>query len=74
MTIFQDLSHFEATKKTLHGYSKVVGTIPRSHALPHPKWWHISLSVVPDGLVTQNMPLPEGGIFHLKMNKIYVQC
>jgi hypothetical protein len=28
--------------------------IPRALAIPHPKWWHISLKVQPDGLVTDS--------------------
>jgi hypothetical protein len=62
------LDGWETTKETLHAYSKVVGAIPRAHAEFHPKWWHISLKVQPDGLVTTNMRLPQGGIFFLRMN------
>jgi hypothetical protein len=65
---FPHLENWEATKATLHAYSKVIGVVPRTHAIPHPKWWHISLKVIPEGLVTENMPLPDGGIFTLKMN------
>jgi hypothetical protein len=68
--MFPDLSNFEATKQTLHWYSKAVGVVPRVHAIPHEKWWHISLSVVPDGLITKSMALPDGGVFYLKMNLI----
>ncbi|GAB4579639.1 MAG: hypothetical protein Fur0022_23770 [Anaerolineales bacterium] len=66
--IFPNLEGWEATKATLHAYSKVMGALPRAHAVAHPKWWHISLKIAPDGLVTDNMPLPNGGIFALKMN------
>lgn len=52
----------------MHWYARAVGVIPRAHALPHPKWWHISLQVRPDGLVTHTMPLAGGGIFYLKMD------
>ena len=65
---FPPLTGWEPTRKTLHLYSKVVGVVPRAHAEFHPKWWHISLKVRPDGLVTDNMPLPGGGIFALKMD------
>jgi hypothetical protein len=67
-TIFPPLTGWEPTRETLHLYSKVVGAVPRAHAEFHPKWWHISLKVQPDGLVTDNMPLPGGGIFSLKMD------
>ena len=65
---FPSLTGWESTRETLHLYSKVVGVVPRAHAEFHPKWWHISLKVQPDGLVTDNMPLPGGGIFALKMD------
>ena len=65
---FPSLDDWEPTKESLHWYSKAVGVIPRAHAESHPKWWHISLKVQPDGLVTENMPLPGGGIFFLKMD------
>jgi len=67
-TFFPALEGWEATKASLHAYSKVVGAVPRTHAVSHPKWWHISLKVQPDGLVTENMALPGGGIFQLKMD------
>ena len=66
--LFPSLDGWGKTKATLHAYSKVVGSIPRAHAIPHPKWWHISLKVQPDGLVTDTMSLPGGGIFQLKMD------
>ncbi len=62
------LKGWEPTRDTLHWYSKAVGVIPRAHASFHPKWWHISLKVVPDGLITDEMPLPESGSFSIKMN------
>jgi hypothetical protein len=65
---FPPLTNWEPTRKTLHLYSKVVGAVPRAHAEFHPKWWHISLKVQPDGLATDNMSLPGGGIFSLKMD------
>ena len=66
--IFPPLAGWEPTRKTLHLYSNVVGVIPRAHAEFHPKWWHISLNVEPDGLVTNRMALPEGGTFFLKLD------
>lgn len=66
--IFPQFDDWAETKATLHAYSKVVGAIPRVHAVFHPKWWHISLKVVPEGLITENMAIPGGGIFALKMD------
>jgi len=65
---FPSLADWEPTRDTLQLYSKVVGVVPRAHAEFHPRWWHISLKVQPDGLVTDTMPLPGGGIFALKMD------
>lgn len=67
---FPSLDGWEPTKESLHWYSKAVGVVPRAYAEFHPKWWHISLKVQPDGLVTENMPLPGGGIFFLKMDML----
>jgi hypothetical protein len=66
--IFPALDNWEATKETLHWYCKAVGVIPRAHLEQHPKWWHISLTVLPDGLLTKDIPLPDGGAFFLKMD------
>jgi hypothetical protein len=68
LTNLPSLSGIEETRKTLHAYSKVFGMVPRVHAQPHPKWWHVAFSVSPNGLVTRNMPNPQGGLFHLRMD------
>jgi len=59
---------WEDTRATLHAYANAVGVIPRAFAIPHPKWWHISLEVRPTGLVTDIMALPGGGTFSLRMD------
>ncbi len=59
---------WEPTRATLHAYAAAVGGIARAHAVPHPQWWHISLELRPTGLVTDPMPLPEGGTFWLRMD------
>ncbi|MCH7664174.1 MAG: hypothetical protein IH859_09945 [Chloroflexi bacterium] len=65
---FPALTNWEPTHKTLHLYSAAIGVVPRAHAEFHPKWWHISLKVQPDGLITDSMSLPNGGAFSLMMN------
>jgi hypothetical protein len=65
---FPTLADWEPTRKTLHLYSKVVSAVSRVHAEPHPKWWHISLTVQPEGLVTDPMALRQGGSFRLELN------
>ncbi|MGB6002692.1 MAG: DUF5996 family protein, partial [Thermoanaerobaculia bacterium] len=42
--------------------------VSRVHAEAHPKWWHVSLNVQPEGLVTDPMALPQGGTFQLELN------
>lgn len=59
---------FEPTRATLHAYAHAVGAIPRTHAEAHDKWWHVSLKVAPQGLVTDSMDLPDGGTFNLRMD------
>lgn len=61
-------TYWEETNKTLHLYCQAVGVVPRAHAEPHPKWWHIGLQVQPDGLRTVNMDLSGGGTFWLELN------
>lgn len=58
----------EPTRATLHAYAHAVAALPRAHALAHPSWWHISLKVRPDGLVTDAMPLPAGGSAFIRMD------
>jgi hypothetical protein len=65
---FPDLTGWEPTRDTLQIYSRAVGVIPRTHAEFHPKWWHISLKVRPDGLTTNEMPLPAGETFLVKLD------
>jgi hypothetical protein len=47
-----ELRGWETTRDTLHAYSKVISTVPRSLAQPHPKWWHVSLKVFEESLGT----------------------
>jgi hypothetical protein len=65
---FPYLAGWESTKNTLHLYAQAIGVVPRTHATFHPKWWHVSLKVQSDGLITDDMSLPEGGTFNLRMD------
>lgn len=58
----------EPTRSTLHAYAHAVAALPWAHAPAHPLWWHISLKVRPDGLVTEAMPLPAGGAAFVRMD------
>jgi hypothetical protein len=66
--LFPALGDWQATRDTLHFYSHAVSIVPRAHLEFHPKWWHISLKVQPDGLVTEKMALPDGGQFWFKVD------
>lgn len=58
----------EPTRATLHAYSHAVATLPRAHAIAHPLWWHTSLKIRPDGLVTEPMPLSDGSAAFVRMD------
>ncbi len=75
---FPNLEGWEPTRDTLSLYAQVVGALPRALAEPHPKWWHVSLKVGPEGLKTDNMPFPgkEGvalrGLMDLRAHRIEI--
>lgn len=52
---------WESTRATLHAYAHAAGSVPRTLAEAHPKWWHVSLKVRPHGLVSDPVELPSGG-------------
>ena len=66
--LFPALTEWESTHQTLHLYSQAVAVVPRTHSIAHPKWWHVSLNVLPEGLETDHMTLPDGGQFWLKID------
>ena len=68
--LFPEFGDWEPTRQTLHWYSKAVTAIPRAHAEAHPKWWHVSLKVVADGLVSEKSALPDGRELWLKMDLV----
>ena len=53
-----DYKAWQATRETLHLYSKLLGNIKRAIMPAHPYWWHISLQVNENGLATGPMPVP----------------
>ena len=66
--IFPSLEGFEPTRQTLHLYSRAISAVPRAHGEFHPNWWHISLRVQPDGLITDKVIVPDGRFLRLKMD------
>ena len=59
---------WEATRATLHAYSHAATAVNRVHGTAHPKWWHVSLKVEPDGLATDPVPLPDGGTAGVRLD------
>ena len=55
---FPDLSGTEATRDTIHVYSRVLGALRRAHAPPHERWWHVSLRLGPRGPAMPPTPWP----------------
>ena len=68
MQRFPSLDGFGPTRATLQRYARAMAALARSHAVARPHWRHISLRVGPDGLVTDHMPLPEGGLMAARMD------
>jgi hypothetical protein len=68
--VFPSLEGFEPTRRTLQLYSRVVTAVPRALGTPHPKWWHVSLKVQPDGLISDEVPLPDGRLLRFKMDLV----
>lgn len=68
MTQFPSLNGFGPTRRTLQLYARALSALARAHAPAHPLWWHIGLRVTPNGLITDNMPQPDGGIVTGRMD------
>lgn len=68
MKTFPSLAGFEPTRQTLHTYSKAVTAVPRAVLASHSKWWHIALSVQPNGLISKPLPLPNDESLQILLN------
>ncbi len=53
-----DLTDWTPTRDTLHAYSRIPGSLRAAMTPAHPRWWHISLRVVPRGLATGELARP----------------
>lgn len=62
------LPEYESTRATLHAYALAISTIARTHAIAHPKWWHVSLALRPEGLASDPIPLANGGAVAMTMD------
>ena len=68
--LFPSLEGFEPTRQTLQLYSRVISAVPRAFGEFHHKWWHVSLRVQSDGLLTDKVSLPDGRELCLKMDLV----
>lgn len=68
--LFPTLAGFGSTRRTLQLYSRALSGLARVHGVAHPNWWHISLRVTPSGLLSDNIPLPGGGILAGRLDLI----
>lgn len=68
MNQFPSLNGFGPTRRTLQLYARALSALARAHVPAHPLWWHTSLRTIPTGLITNNMPQPDGGIVTGRMD------
>lgn len=59
---------WEDTRATLHAYTHAASALPRALVLPHDKWWHVAMTVEPNGLTTKPIALSDGGNATLRMD------
>jgi len=52
---------WEDTRATLHAYAESAAALPRALAPPDDKFWHVAMTVEPDGLTSKAIPMPDGG-------------
>ncbi len=60
--------NWESTRATLHAYALAVDAISRTHADPHPRWWHVGLKLRDDGLTTTPIALPDDGMLTVRID------
>jgi hypothetical protein len=68
MNPFPSLKNFGPTRHTLQLYARAISAIARVHAEPQQNWGHVSLKVIPNGLLSDNLPTPSGGILAFRMD------
>lgn len=66
------LSTWKETRDTLHGYSRLLGAIRHGSSPRQRQWAHVTLQVVPEGLITTPMPF-DRGTFGLRLDLIHHQ-
>ncbi len=66
------LSTWRGTRDSLHRYSRLLGAIRHGSSPRQRQWAHITLRVVPEGLITTPMPF-DRGTFGLRLDLIHHQ-
>lgn len=61
-------SHLEPTRATLHGAARVVEGLAYVSAVPHPKWWHLGLSIEESGLRSAPLIADDGTKYELYLD------
>lgn len=59
---------WEDTRATLHAYAHAASALPRALIPAHDKFWHLAMTVEPDGLTTKPIPLADGGSATVRMD------
>lgn len=69
---FPDLSlaTWRGTRDTLQGYSRLLGDIRRSSSPRQRHWAHVTLQLVPEGLITTPVPCSDG-TFGLRLDLVH---
>jgi hypothetical protein len=75
---FPDLGDWRDTRRALHAWSRVLSSVRGSLAEPHPHWWHISLTVTPNGLSTGPLgddgPAAPAAELDLQRHELILRC
>ena len=56
------------TRDSLRSYAQILGAIRRNLVPPDPRWWHISLQAIEEGLTTGGMEVAGGGELALTLD------
>jgi hypothetical protein len=62
------LEGWRDTKETLHRYCQMLGKVRLALAPFRNHWWHVTLSVTPDGLTTGALPVGDGRTAELRLD------
>src|SRR5271166_3222976 len=67
------LSQWQATYRTLHMWTQIIGKIRMTLSPPLNHWWHVTLYVNSRGLTTGPVPYPRG-VFEIQLDFLNHSC